>query len=100
VFPDATNYLAALLTREDVDAVKPDPSHLLAALQAVGVGPSEALMVGDHPSDMLTARRAGTFSGAVASGGTPMEELLRDDPDFFAPDVGELLRGLEAQGWI
>ncbi|MBI4805747.1 MAG: HAD family hydrolase [Desulfovibrio sp.] len=100
VFPDAKDYLSALLTREDVGAVKPDPTHLLAALQAVGVGPSEALMVGDHPSDVLTARRAGTFAGAVASGGTPMEELLRDGPDFFAPDVGELLRSLEKAGWV
>jgi phosphoglycolate phosphatase len=100
VFPDAENYVSVILTREDVDAVKPDPAHLLAALQAVGVGPPEALMVGDHPSDTLTARRAGTYAGAVASGGTPMEELLHDDPDFFAPDVGELLRDLEAQGWI
>jgi len=100
VFPDAENFVSALLTREDVGAVKPDPAHLLAALRAVGVGPSEALMVGDHPSDMLTARRAGTFAGAVASGGTPMEELLRGFPDFFAPDVGELLRCLEEKGWI
>jgi phosphoglycolate phosphatase len=100
VFPDAENFISVLLTREDVDAVKPDPAHLLAALRAVGVGPSEALMVGDHPSDVLTARRAGAFAGAVASGGTPMEELLRDGPDFFAPDVGQLLRSLEEEGWV
>ena len=100
VFPDAAGYLSVLLTREDVDAVKPDPAHLLAALEALGANPLEALMVGDHPLDLLTAKRAGTFSGAVASGGTPQEELLRADPDFFAPDAGDLLRGLEAQGWL
>lgn len=100
VFPDVQDYLSALLTREDVGAVKPDPAHLMAALQAVGVNPSEALMVGDHPTDVLTARRAGTFAGAVASGGTSKEELLRGDPDFFAPDAGQLLRSLEEQGWV
>lgn len=100
VFPDSAGYLPVLLTREDVEDVKPDPAHLMAALGALGVLPDEAMMVGDHPLDVLTARRAGTFAGAVASGGTAVEELRRANPDFLAPDAGQLLARLEAEGWV
>jgi len=88
------------VAREDVDAVKPDPGHLLAALAALGATPGQAMMVGDHPTDVLTARRAGAFAGAVASGGTPLAELQSAGPDLLAPDVGELLVRLEKEGWI
>jgi len=89
-----------VLTREDVAAVKPDPSHLLAALGAIGAGPEESLMVGDHPQDVLTARRAGTLAAAVASGGTDREELARSKPDFLEDDAGKLLEELEARGLV
>lgn len=100
VFPDARVYLPVVLTREDVGAVKPDPSHLLAALEAVGAAPADALMVGDHPQDVLTARRAGTLAAAVASGGTSREELARSEPDFLEDDAGMLIERLEERGFI
>lgn len=100
VFPDAAAYLGVVLAREDVAAVKPDPGHLLAALAALGAGPEEAVMVGDHPTDVLTARRAGTLAAAVASGGTDEEELRLAGPDFLAKDAGELMARLEAEGWL
>lgn len=100
VFPDAGKYFGAFLTREDVDAVKPDPAHLFAALHAVGAKPEEALMVGDHPLDVLTARRAGTLAGAVASGETTEGVLAEAGPDFMARDAGELLARLRAERWF
>lgn len=51
-------------------------------------------MVGDHPLDVETARRAGTLSGAVASGRIGLEELSLAMPDFAAEDCPELLRQL------
>ena len=98
VFPEALEVLEALFAREDVPAVKPDPGHLLAALRKAGAAPGQAMMVGDHPSDVLTARRAGTLAGAVASGGTPREELALSRPDYLARDAGELLERLEELG--
>lgn len=100
VFPDAGDYLAAVLTREDVAAVKPDPSHLLTALGQLDALPGETLMVGDHPLDVLTARRAGAMAGAVASGDTSYADLQAADPDFLAEDAHELFERLETQGWF
>ncbi len=100
VFPDAPAFTRLVLTREDVAAVKPDPTHLLAALEQIGASPEASLMVGDHPSDVLTARRAGTRSAAVASGGTTLAALEREAPDLLLQDAGELLEMLAARGWL
>ncbi len=99
VFPDAAEHLDAVLTREDVARVKPDPEHLLAALAATGADPGEAMMVGDHPLDVLTARRAGTWAGAVASGDTDREALRQAGPDLLADDAQALHLALTGQGW-
>lgn len=59
-----------LLTRDDVELVKPDPAHLLAALRALGVEPDQALMVGDHRSDIECAVAAGCRGVGVYQTGT------------------------------
>ena len=38
---------------------KPDPGHLRATLAAAGAAPDQAVMIGDHATDMLAARGAG-----------------------------------------
>lgn len=45
--------------RETVPTRKPDPQPLLAALEALGVSPENALFVGDSDTDERAAKRAG-----------------------------------------
>lgn len=52
-------HFAALATPETVGAVKPDPAHLLAAIEGAGGRPERAVMVGDSLSDARAARAAG-----------------------------------------
>ncbi len=92
VFPDALQRVECVLAREDVPAVKPDPGHLLAALAILDCPPGRALMVGDHPMDVETGRRAGTLTAAVASGRMSLEALASVGPDLLAQDCGELIR--------
>jgi phosphoglycolate phosphatase len=49
-------FFDAIVTRELVSAVKPDPSHLAAALKALDVGSDEAIVVGDSVVDMGSAK--------------------------------------------
>lgn len=49
-------------------AKKPEPDMLLAALDRLGVGPGEALMVGDSAADVQAARAAG-ISVTIIEGG-------------------------------
>ena len=58
---DLARYFIAALGGDVLDGIrKPDPKHLLAALDALGVTPAEAVMVGDHLNDLACARAAGS----------------------------------------
>lgn len=67
----------ALLTRDDVRQVKPDPQHLWEALAVLRCPPGEAAMVGDHWMDIQAGRRAGVAKTVGVLGSRP--------PDWFAP---------------
>lgn len=57
--------------------LKPDPNCLNRALHAFGADPSKALMIGDAPSDLYAAERAGVpFLGYARN--PDKEKLLRD----------------------
>lgn len=79
-----------LLTRDDVELVKPDKAHLLEALVGLGVAPSETLMVGDHPSDIECGRAAGTFTCGVLTTATPPEQLEEAGAHLIVEDVATL----------
>ena len=93
VFPDIDAH-SLLFTRDDVARVKPHPDHLLAAVDALGIEPEQALMIGDHPMDVMVGKRAGTFTAAVATGEHPLEALRTCEPDFLARNGNELMRRL------
>uniref|UniRef100_B8DNN9 phosphoglycolate phosphatase n=3 Tax=Nitratidesulfovibrio TaxID=2802295 RepID=B8DNN9_NITV9 len=91
VFPDVDALCPCLLTRDDVPSVKPDPDHLLRALGMLGRAPAEALMVGDHPMDIVTGHRAGTLTAGVASGESPARALHEAGAHVVANDCAALM---------
>jgi HAD superfamily hydrolase (TIGR01549 family) len=70
---DARELADACTTSADVEATKPEPDLVLAAIEKAGGG--EALMVGDTPWDCESARRAGLETIAVLTGGFSEDEL-------------------------
>jgi phosphoglycolate phosphatase len=79
-----------LVTRDDVDQVKPHPEHLTTALRSLGVTPGRALMVGDHPMDIQAGRVIGTRTVAVLTGYSPQERFLPERPDLILEEIGNL----------
>ncbi|AWK89065.1 HAD family hydrolase [Azospirillum thermophilum] len=61
----------------DAEQSKPHPDIFQAALDKLGVGPAEAVVVGDTPWDALAATRAGIAAIGMLCGGFP-EGALRD----------------------
>lgn len=94
VFPDLDACCACVLTRDDVERVKPHPEHIGKALVCLGCLPGESVMVGDHPMDIEAGRRAGTVTAAVLTGDCGREELAGAAPDYLAETAGELMRDL------
>lgn len=63
------------ITAEDADNSKPDPDLVAAALEKLGVGPREAVMIGDTPYDIAAAARAGVSTIALRCGGWKDRDL-------------------------
>ncbi len=62
-------YFSAVLGGDSLDGVrKPDPRHLLAAVERLGAARENAVMVGDTENDVAAARGAGVPVIAVAFG--------------------------------
>jgi phosphoglycolate phosphatase len=91
VFPDIDRYCHLFLPREAVPRPKPDPGHLLEALHRFQVPARKAVMVGDHPLDILSGKKTGTRTIGVLTGRTGAAELEAAQADMVLSDVAELL---------
>ena len=63
------------VTKDDVEASKPDPDLVAIALGKLGT--ADAVMVGDTPWDCEAARKAGISTIGLLTGGYSREELTR-----------------------
>ena len=93
VFPDIAQHCRAVLTREDTERVKPHPDHLHAALRELAVHPSAAIMVGDHPLDILLGQRAGIRTIGVLTGHSGREAMRAAQADWILDRAEEILNG-------
>ncbi len=81
--------LAAVVTRNEVERLKPHGGGIRRALERLGSeGP--ALMVGDSLSDLFAARDAGIPVAIVAGGESSPEEIRAHRPDRFLSALAEL----------
>lgn len=67
---DLADHVDAVVGRDTVEPVKPDPAPLLAAVEALDVAPTEAFYIGNREKDAETARRAGVPFAYVGGGPT------------------------------
>ena len=76
---------------ETVPLLKPSPSGILAACEALSVAPDRCVYVGDSASDMIAALAAGARPVGVAGGMSSREELARAGAVGVLAEVGSLL---------
>jgi HAD superfamily hydrolase (TIGR01549 family) len=70
-------YFDAVVTRDDTSRVKPDPLHLFAALEILGVDPKEVVIVGDSIADMKCAAASGILGVGMETGVDSANKLKR-----------------------
>jgi HAD superfamily hydrolase (TIGR01509 family) len=92
---DARELANAWTTSGDVEATKPEPDLVKAALDRVGGAASDGVMVGDTPWDVQAARKAGLDTIAVLTGGFAIEELTESGALHVFESVAELCHGLD-----
>jgi phosphoglycolate phosphatase len=68
VFPDVDDFCDLLLTRDNVEFVKPDPRHLQLALCKLSRQADKSVMIGDSRMDMQLGRKLGLTCVGVLTG--------------------------------
>ena len=90
MFPDMDEFIDCLHARDDVAHLKPDPRHLQDNLDALGVGASAAVMVGDGALDMQAGKALNMRCVGVLTGSNNRQALI----EAGATDVLADYRGL------
>lgn len=90
-----------VVTPEDTSKHKPEPDPVLHGAKLLNVLPSETMMVGDSPYDLLSGRQAGALTCGVEYTKLPLEMLLETKPDYMireAHELTEIIRTLNSSG--
>jgi HAD superfamily hydrolase (TIGR01509 family) len=92
---DARELADAWTTSADVEATKPEPDLVKAALERVGGRADQAVMVGDTPWDVQAAQKVGVGTIAVRTGGFGVDELRESGAVAVFDSVAELCSALD-----
>jgi HAD superfamily hydrolase (TIGR01509 family) len=92
---DARDLADAWTTSADVEATKPEPDLVKAALDRVDAEPDDAVMVGDTPWDVKAAAQAGVGTLAVMTGGFAEQELRDAGANEVFESVADLCDRLD-----
>jgi HAD superfamily hydrolase (TIGR01509 family) len=92
---DARDLADGWTTSADVEATKPEPDLVQAALERAGEDHRDGVMVGDTPWDVRAAGNAGVPTVAVLTGGFAIDELKESGAEAVFESVAELCAGLE-----
>lgn len=92
---DLDDVVAGITSDQDVDAAKPEPDLVEAALRVADVPPERAVMLGDTRWDVEAAHRAGVACVAVTTGGWSEAELHAAGAAAVYRDVAALLADLD-----
>jgi HAD superfamily hydrolase (TIGR01549 family) len=90
---DARDLLDAWTTKDDVEATKPEPDLVLAALEKAGT--REAVMVGDTGWDVAAARKAGLETICLTTGGWSKHDLREAGATAIYESLEELSEDLD-----
>jgi HAD superfamily hydrolase (TIGR01549 family) len=85
-----TPYLSTIITRDEMNKMKPMPDGLLEALRRLEASSQDALYVGDSVIDIQAAKAAGMKCASVSTGFSKADELRKFSPDYLL----ERLEGL------
>ena len=79
-----------IITREEAEVRKPDPTSLNLAIAGLGVPPSHVIYVGDNPPDIVASRAAGVLAVGITTGSSTRQDLLDAEPDAVIDNLLEL----------
>lgn len=83
-------FLPVTITADSVTKHKPEPEPVLLALERLGVGADEALMMGDSPHDISSGNAAGVETVGALWGPFTREQIAVAKPTYWMTNISEL----------
>lgn len=74
----------------DAQESKPAPAPILFAVDKLGIGIQDAIMVGDSHIDITSAKRAGVTSAGAAWGTLSRDLLVQAEPDYILESPSDI----------
>jgi len=76
---------------------KPDPVHVLKALETTGVAREHAVFIGDMPIDVQGARSAGIDVACIPTGSASIDGLRASGPDYLLERFDQIVDLVEGR---
>ncbi|MBU3113036.1 pyrophosphatase PpaX [Clostridium lacusfryxellense] len=89
------DYFEVIISADDTEIHKPDPTPALMALAKLGGNVLETMIVGDSSFDILCGKNAGMTSVAVGWSALPKEIILKCEPDYVVESMENLVSLIE-----
>jgi len=83
------NSFDVIITRDEVDKLKPFGDGIKLALRVIDVQTENALYVGDSINDVLAAKDANVYSIAIGRWPQHIEKLRKLSPSYIVKSLGE-----------
>ena len=83
-------FFDVLIPRNRVRYVKPNEEHLKVTLDALGVNPEEAIVVGDGSSDMKCSRELKVIAVGLPTGISSLKELINSGANYIITSITDL----------
>ncbi len=87
IFPDLSTYIDVIATRDDTRYVKPDPRQLHIVVDGLNVRPEDAIIIGDHPTDIAAGKALGSLSAGVLTGRCLADQFRDAGADYIFDDI-------------
>lgn len=84
-------FFDVVVTLDDCDYHKPHPAPINMALERLGVQPYDCIYIGDQPTDIQAAHRAGIKSGAALWGEGIFDQLITQKPSYIFEEPQDIL---------
>jgi 3-amino-5-hydroxybenzoic acid synthesis related protein len=84
-------FFDVVVAGDDVQNSKPHPEPINRAIRQLKLSPENAVMIGDAPNDLVSAKRAGVWASAVGWGVFPVETLASEKPHYVITRPSEIL---------
>ena len=84
------DFFDAVIPRDKVNNVKPDPTHLESALNALSIAAKNAVIVGDSIVDMRSAKELKAIAVGLPTGVSTIEELMSNGANYIITSITDL----------